>query len=176
MTREEAKEYLPIMQAFAEGKQIQYLDDHGFWNDIKTCVSFDYNISCYRIKPEIKYRPFKNQEECWEEMLKHQPFGWVRSKKCKALLWNVTSINKDDITIICDYYKFHRAFECFEFTDGTPFGIKEEYMTKEDYLRLSVHIAMLKDIAKEYPGKTIENIIAQLEARRKEIGNRATKQ
>ena len=28
--------------------------------------------------------------------------------------------------IICDYYKFHRAFECFEFTDGTPFGIKEE--------------------------------------------------
>ena len=49
-------------------------------------------------------------------------------------------------------------------------------MTKEDYLRLSVHIAMLEDIAEEYPGKTIENIIQQLEARRKEIGNRATKQ
>ena len=47
-------------------------------------------------------------------------------------------------------------------------------MTKEDYLRLSVHIAMLKDIAEEYPGKTIENIIAQLEAGRKEIGNSAT--
>ena len=44
-------------------------------------------------------------------------------------------------------------------------------MTKEDYLRLSVHIAMLEDIAAEYPGKTIENIIAQLEARKKEIEN-----
>lgn len=76
-------------------------------------------------KYEPKYRPFKTHGECWHEMLKHQPFGWVRSKKCEALLWNVTSINKDDITIICDYYKFHRAFECFEFTDGTPFGIKE---------------------------------------------------
>lgn len=44
-------------------------------------------------------------------------------------------------------------------------------MTKEDYLRLSVHIAMLEDIAEDYPGKTIENIIAQLEARRKEVDN-----
>lgn len=44
-------------------------------------------------------------------------------------------------------------------------------MTKEDYLRLSVHIAMLEDIAEEYPGKTIENIIAQLEARNKEVEN-----
>ena len=44
-------------------------------------------------------------------------------------------------------------------------------MTKEDYLRLSVHIAMLEDIAEEYPGKTIENIIAQMEARRKEMEN-----
>ena len=49
-------------------------------------------------------------------------------------------------------------------------------MTKEEYLRLSVHIAMLEYIAEEYPGKTIENIIQQLEARRKEIGNSATKQ
>ena len=49
-------------------------------------------------------------------------------------------------------------------------------MTKEEYLRLSVHIAMLEDIAEEYTGKTIENIIAQLEARRKEIGNSATEQ
>ena len=44
-------------------------------------------------------------------------------------------------------------------------------MTTPEYLRLSVHIAMLEDIAEEYPGKTIENIIAQLEARRKEVLN-----
>ena len=127
MTREEAKRRAELYSALAEGKTIQvqnsYTDE---WRDLDINKIYGFiNGFNYRIKPEPKYRPFKTQEECWNEMLKHQPFGWVRSKKCEALLWNVTSINKDDITIICDYYKFHRAFECFEFTDGTPFGIKE---------------------------------------------------
>ena len=127
MTRKEAKRRAELYSALAEGKTIQVQNPNGKWEDLKI-EGLDHLYDCnkYRIKPEIKYRPFKTQEECWNEMLKHQPFGWVRSKKCKALLWNVTSINKDDITIICDYYKFHRAFECFEFADGTPFGIKEE--------------------------------------------------
>ena len=128
MTREEARKAAEVMLAYANGEEIETLcfgeyipcEDPSFnWVDGKS-------IKNYRIKPKPRYRPFKTQEECWNEMLKHQPFGWVRSKKCNALLWNITSINKDDITIICDYYKFHRAFECFEFTDGTPFGIKEE--------------------------------------------------
>ena len=128
ITREQAKELLPILQAFAEGKQIQdKIEGVTDWVDTDE-INFEYEGQKikHRIKPEPKYRPFESQEECWHEMLKHQPLGWLRSKKCNALLWNVTSINKDDITIICDYYKFHRAFECFEFTDGTPFGIKEE--------------------------------------------------
>ena len=127
MTREEAKRRAELYSALAEGKTIQVQNPNGGeWFDVKigTLRSISEELN-YRIKPEPKYRPFKTQEECWNEMLKHQPFGWVRSKKCKALLWNVTSINKDDITIICDYYKFHRAFECYEFTDGTPFGIRE---------------------------------------------------
>ena len=49
-------------------------------------------------------------------------------------------------------------------------------MTVAEYIRLVAQIAILKEIAEEYPGKTIENIIVQLEARRKEIGNRATEQ
>ena len=128
MTREELKEAAKVMEAYANGKKIQCnynCQDNEGWVDTDN-PSFNWDKYVYRIKPEPKYRPFKTQEECWSEMLKHQPIGWVRSKKCKALLWNVTSINKDDITIICDYYKFHRAFECFEFTDGTSFGIKEE--------------------------------------------------
>lgn len=127
MTREEAKRRAELYSALAEGKTIQVQNPNGKWEDLKI-EGLDHLYDCikYRIKPEPKYRPFKSQEECWQEMLKHQPFGWVRSKKCNALLWNVTLINKDDIIIICDYYKFHRAFECFEFTDGTPFGVKEE--------------------------------------------------
>ena len=37
---------------------------------------------------------------------------------------------------------------------------------------LMIHrISILKEIVKEYPGKTIENIIAQMEARKKELIN-----
>ena len=127
MEREEIKRRAELYSALAEGKTIQILNMEGNWVDVEVKkLNYIPETLKFRIKPEPKYRPFKSQEECWNEMLKHQPFGWVRSKKCKALLWNVTSINKDDITIICDYYKFHRALECFEFTDGTPFGIKEE--------------------------------------------------
>ena len=125
MTVQEIREAAKVMEAYANGKKIQYLNDDNELIDTPNPF-FDWHNYVYRIKPVPKYRPFKTHGECWNEMLKHQPFGWVRSKKCKALLWNVTSINKDDITIICDYYKFHRAFECFEFTDGTPFGMKEE--------------------------------------------------
>lgn len=42
-------------------------------------------------------------------------------------------------------------------------------MTVAEYARLVAKIAVLKEVAAEYPGKTIENIIAQLEARRKEV-------
>lgn len=78
MNRQEAKELLPIIQAFAEGKTIQYYTNLApHWVDIDPdgAANFSSHPSKYRIKPEPKYRPFKNQNECWEEMLKHQPFG-----------------------------------------------------------------------------------------------------
>ena len=74
MTREQTKELLPIMQAFAEGKTIQYYytTPTPHWEDVlpNQTVDFNSDASKYRIKPEPKYRPFKNQNECWEEMLK----------------------------------------------------------------------------------------------------------
>ena len=71
MTREEAKELLPIIQAFAEGKTIEIYDNRGWQDLIMKSIKFDCKPSCYRIKPEPKYRPFKTKEECWNEMLKH---------------------------------------------------------------------------------------------------------
>ena len=38
-------------------------------------------------------------------------------------------------------------------------------------LRFFAKINILKEVAEEYPGKTIENIIAQMEARLKELKN-----
>ena len=44
-------------------------------------------------------------------------------------------------------------------------------MTNAEYIRLVAQIAVLREVAMEYPTKTIENIIMQMEARRKEIEN-----
>ena len=57
--------------------------------------------------------------------------------------------------------------------DRTPVfkGFWEVDYKLSQYMILSMMIATLKNVAEEYPGKTIENIIAQMEARRKELIN-----
>lgn len=127
MTREEAKELLPIIKAFAEGKEIQYRTCPDKWVDIEENerVNFTSPPSDYRIKPKPKYRPFKSREECWDEMLKHQPFGWIRIPKGALLcLYGVFDEGVSYKHSTC-YFK-----ECLDgnytFADGTPFGIKEE--------------------------------------------------
>ena len=44
-------------------------------------------------------------------------------------------------------------------------------MTQSEYTRLVAQIAVLKEVAEEYSGKTIENVIVQMEAREKEVDN-----
>ena len=44
-------------------------------------------------------------------------------------------------------------------------------MTVAEYIRLVAKIAVLKEVAEEYNGKTIDNIIVQMEARKKEVEN-----
>ena len=133
MTREQAKELLPIIQAFAEGEIIQYKNFLDEWEDIKENegLSFICPPSDYRIKPkpETKYRPFETKEECWNEMLKHQPFGWIKHKETEDYS-NILGICKiSGITKIlmsgCSC-EFLELFDEFVFIDGTPFGIKEE--------------------------------------------------
>ena len=124
MTRKEARELLPIIQAYAEGKTIQRIDDKNEWNDL-CIVNFDFSPNKYRIKPEIKYRPFKTQEECWDEMLKHQPFGWVRGKYSKVL-YHIESIASDRVVYAFgNHMSFDFIVKNYEFVDGTPLGIKE---------------------------------------------------
>ena len=131
MTRKDAKELLPIIQAFAEGKTIQFRTNNRSWvdlldNDIEINALFEY-----RIKPEPKYRPFRTKEECWNEMHKHPDFGWVRSKQwgSYALLGNISEViirSTDE----CHKDSMNYIYEAYTFTDGTPFGIKEEQSTK----------------------------------------------
>ena len=123
MTREEAKELLPIIKAFSEGKTVQYSSDKEIWNDAKA-PDFDCG-AFYRIKPEQKYRPFKSQEECWNEMMKHQPFGWVKEINSE-MLYLINGISNMSIVIMEDISSFKEALNIYEFKDGTSFGIRED--------------------------------------------------
>ena len=137
MTREEVKELLPVIKALAEGKTIQdKIEGVTDWVDTDEInLEYEGQKIKYRIKPEPKkYRPFKSQEECWNEMLEHQPFGWVKSKKSErhfsigSVLWN-NDFNDVFVTFAFDGMlgrSSKSVFEDFTFDDGTPFGIKEE--------------------------------------------------
>ena len=122
MTREEAKELLPIIKAFAEGKTVQ-IKVRGKWVDLCE-TDFSRSPDEYRIKPESKCRPFQSQEECWQEMLKHQPFGWVKEISSETL-YLINGIFNMGIGIMEDS-SFKEALNIYEFKDGTPFGIRED--------------------------------------------------
>ena len=126
MTREKAKELLPIIQAFAEGKAIEsrcIKYDKSLWYDDED-PTFDNDLE-YRIKPEQKYRPFANAEECWTEMLKHQPFGWVKSPRGE--LFCIDKVFDEGVVYKHSSCRFEEYLDSnYTFADGTPFGIKEE--------------------------------------------------
>ena len=136
MDRNQAKEFYPFLQAFAKGEAIECRTKPSAvkgtsvpndWTEIKEIGYWD-NIE-YRIKPEPKYRPFKDAEECWQEMLKHQPFGVVKDKYFanyqthRAFTCLVTNgchfRGYEDET-------FENSFKNLLFADGTPFGVKVE--------------------------------------------------
>lgn len=123
MTREEAKKLIPIIQAFADGKTIEFFKQ-GEWYELND-PDFMWSAYKYRIKPEPKYRPFKTKEECWTEMHKHPDFGWVLKS---GVYLHILSLYKDALYIQeeNDAIYFDNAFNELTFTDGTPFGIKEE--------------------------------------------------
>ena len=119
MTRDEAKQLLPVIQAYAEGKEIQYKKKFAEeeWRDaLYLNETQEYT---YRIKPQPKFRPFKNMEECWQEMQKHQPFGWIMRENSYI---NLGYINKRGV----EEDSFENFLEDSKFADGQPFGILEE--------------------------------------------------
>ena len=73
---------------------------------------------------EPQYRAFKSKEECWKEMHKHPDFGWVKSKLTSDF-YHIDLVG-DKISIVNTFREFRYLNEHFEFTDGTPFGIKED--------------------------------------------------
>lgn len=135
MDRNQAKEFYPILQAFAEGRVIECrtkastikgTDVPNDWVEMKEIEL--WNNTEYRIKPEPKYRPFKDAEECWQEMQKHQPFGWLKSR---GRYFSIVSVD-DVYAYLSDNYNSaillasKNSYQDNTFADGTPFGVKVE--------------------------------------------------
>lgn len=124
MTSEEWKERLPLIQAYLRGETIQYYTKNNEWCDIKD-PKFTADLTKYRIKPKDKYRPFKNGEECFNEIMNHHPFGWVKNKK-NSIYNLITRIEGSGIYFGFEDFSFDQIYLKHSFADGTPFGIKED--------------------------------------------------
>ena len=127
MDRNQAKKLLPVIQAYAKGKVIQVKDNNN-WKDVDNnhnCVFLPDSYE-YRIKPESEYRPFKDAEECWAEMQKHQPFGWLECVGCRYNIVSVSDIDVSMANVSGDILtlRFCEVMETDTFADGTPFGVK----------------------------------------------------
>ena len=127
--KEEVKSVMNIIQAFANGKTIQAIDPYeDEWVD-QAGLNFKALFEGqYRIKPEHTYRPFKNAEECWQEMLNHHPFGWLKGDKC---FYNIVSVSNIDVSMAnvsgdIVTLDFSEVMEDNTFADGVPFGVKIE--------------------------------------------------
>lgn len=129
----EIQRLFPILKAIKEGKTIQW-NDMGVWCDIDgddegfVLDTLIGKTDCYRIKPESTYRPFKDAEECWKEMQKHQPFGWIKGKEGEHHSL-ITSIIADEEEVYINGisgFVLDEIMKHYTFADGVPFGVKVE--------------------------------------------------
>lgn len=121
MTREEAKKMLPIIKAWAEGREVEY-NDNGLWMWIDgDDIRLDAPAKYYRVVP--RYRPFRDNKECMKALREHGPLiDRMTGATCfvSVLLDNYFYANGEEEKITYD-----EGFERFVFKDGEPFGVKE---------------------------------------------------
>lgn len=137
MNRQQAKDLLPIIQGYVDGKKIEKRPKGRYdveWQET-VLPAFNPHTCDYRIKPEPKYRPFKDAEECWREMQKHHPFGWIKKTCGDCNFLHIMELYSTGILInnVDSFGSFRNLIKTYDsafaettFADGTPFGIKEE--------------------------------------------------
>lgn len=90
-------------------------------------AGYTWNAKTLKLeKIEPKYRPFRTKEECWNEMLKHQPFGWVKHTSSNEYFYSILEvIDGGCVFVYGPMVPFDEVYEFNTFADGTPFGVKE---------------------------------------------------
>ena len=108
---------------------VSYGDEDDSWWEVNRIPDFyKNNPQSYRVKPEFKYRPFKDIEECWSEMQKHQPFGWIKNGGYwyNIITTGVMSVKIIDTRGAIATLYFSDLLAHYRFADGTLFGVKTE--------------------------------------------------
>jgi hypothetical protein len=113
MNEKRAKELLPIIEAFASGKKIEYSEDNSKWYGASTPSWDDKRF--YRIKPEPKLVPFT-----FEDNLLFRD-KWVRSKGLTALS-RISWFGPDRIALGNLDYTYRELLYNYEFEDKSPCG------------------------------------------------------
>lgn len=144
MHKKKVNQLLDVMQAYVNGKTIQYYEVdlvykikhpgepnyNNKWVDVDEDHIFRPDLYDYRVKPEPNYRPFENTEECWQEMQKHQPFGWLKDKEDGHYAMVTVVGSGRDMKCIAisgnDCWPFNETMRDYTFADGSPFGILTE--------------------------------------------------
>ena len=129
MTRDEAKEFLPIIEAFSKGEIIEcrpkgFNDD---WVEVKEIPGLSFCSYEYRIKPKPKYRPYRNLKECFHNMKNHEPFGYVREKQKGDLELIIGTLDDEHEYLklsVTNIRQLKTVFERYTYFDGSPFGVK----------------------------------------------------
>ena len=114
------------MLAYANGKNLQICGQgSNEWADV-TIPVFNWELNSYRIKSEPKYRPFKNADECFKEMKRHESFGWIKSKSSGTYMY-ISGVYNECICFDSNYqYRYQNALNKYTFVDGEPFGKRED--------------------------------------------------
>ena len=83
MTREQTIEAIRVMQAYVDGKQVEYEHPDGIWM-LTTTPCWNWNSGEYRIKPTATLRPWTADEV---------PLGaWMRNKSVQYDRWIIVHL------------------------------------------------------------------------------------
>jgi hypothetical protein len=117
MTRNRAKELLPIIQAFADGKTIEYSEDRNNW---EIAHSPTWKSRYYRTKPETKLRPWKPEEVPLGNVVK-----WKDARMNGDGRFVIMGCGDSFAQIGLQAYTLKEALRNFVMEDGSPCGVEE---------------------------------------------------
>lgn len=131
------QEKIEVMKAYDEGKKIQGRIRAGEkWDDCVGVPHWNWGINDYRIKPESKYRPYKDTEEMIADFKKRfnakvppyaMPMIWVRIKDDSDFAMLITEFGYRSVwcSVIQEGIPLWKLFEDYVYLDGSPCGMKE---------------------------------------------------